>query len=224
MYMLHVFPPIISVFVHTLLIILYSVSLAYQTSSDLSDPTRPQKGAPWYITKSCNVAKYQSNIGYCRQAKSTFYCTVMILALFVSYWVIAAWSCFPSKQHRAEYEEKQRIKKEKWAMLDSPDENPSTTYRQAQSTNGSRLGALNPMTPRTLAFNTLGGTKDLPLHIDTSGSTSNKKKTPAFINIAGNKGKQAATEVQEEEIHDTDYRNGKQPMYFPPPPTTSTKK
>lgn len=204
MYILHVFPPIVSVFLHTLLIIIYAVSAAYQTGSDMSDPKHPQPGAPWYITKSCSVTAHQSNVGYCQQAKATFWCTIGMLVVFVSYWIIGAWSCFPSKQQRAEYEEKQRLRKEKWAMLESP----SDKYATQQT--GSYFGTLNPMTPRTLAFNTLGGT------------------TNQSMSTAGQQQKGKAPAVHEQEVHGeisgTMNRNANPgPMYFPPPPKQSTQ-
>jgi hypothetical protein len=79
MYMLHVFPPLLSVLAHAAVVALYSVSIAYQAGSDMSDPKRPQPGAPWYISKSCSVAHNKSLVGYCQQAKAAFACTVVIL-------------------------------------------------------------------------------------------------------------------------------------------------
>ena len=79
MYILHVFPPLLSVLCHAALVALYMVSCIYQAGSDMSDPKRPQPGAPWHISKSCSVAKDQSLVGYCRQAKASFACSVVIL-------------------------------------------------------------------------------------------------------------------------------------------------
>jgi hypothetical protein len=79
MHMLHVFPPLLSVLVHAALVALYSVSIAYQAGSDMSDPRKPQPGPPWYISKSCSVAHDKKLVGYCMQAKSAFACTVVIL-------------------------------------------------------------------------------------------------------------------------------------------------
>src|SRR5271154_6418972 len=97
MYIVHVFPPILSVIIHAILIALYAVSVSYQIAPDMSDPEHPQPGAPWYITKSCSVAYSKSNIGYCLQAKAAFACTVTIMGLFVLYFGVALWSCFPSR-------------------------------------------------------------------------------------------------------------------------------
>lgn len=79
MYMLHVFPPLLSVLTHAALVALYSVSISYQAGSDMSDPKRPQPGAPWYISKSCSVAHDKKLVGYCQQAKAAFACSVLIL-------------------------------------------------------------------------------------------------------------------------------------------------
>jgi hypothetical protein len=45
----------------------------------MSDPSHPQPGAPWYISKNCNVAAHKSNIPYCMQAKSLFAVTVIMM-------------------------------------------------------------------------------------------------------------------------------------------------
>jgi hypothetical protein len=79
MYILHVFPPLLSVFAHAALVALYTVSAVYQAGSDMSDPKRPQPGPPWYISKSCSVVRNKSLTGYCQQAKGAFACTVVIL-------------------------------------------------------------------------------------------------------------------------------------------------
>lgn len=83
MFVLNVFYPPLSIFVHTILIILYSVSAAWQAGSDMSDERHVQSGPPWYITKNCNVAARRSNIGYCRQAKSAFACTIILMCDFL---------------------------------------------------------------------------------------------------------------------------------------------
>ncbi len=79
MYILNVFPPLLSVLCHAALVALYAVSTAYQAGSDMSDPRRPQPGAPWYISKPCSVAYDQKLVGYCQQAKGAFACTIVIL-------------------------------------------------------------------------------------------------------------------------------------------------
>lgn len=79
MYMLHVFPPLLSVLCHAALVALYAVSTVYQAGSDMSDPKRPQPGPPWYISKPCSVAHDQKLVGYCQQAKASFACTIAIL-------------------------------------------------------------------------------------------------------------------------------------------------
>jgi hypothetical protein len=85
MYILHVFPPILSLLAHGVLLALYAVSVDYQTAKDLSDKLHPQNGPPWYITKSCSVAADRSNVGYCEQAKSAFACTVIMVYVVSPY-------------------------------------------------------------------------------------------------------------------------------------------
>jgi hypothetical protein len=71
--------PILSVLIHILLVVLYAYSAYGQSASDMTDKNHPQKGAPWYITKSCNVASDPKNIGYCKQAKASFAVTLCLL-------------------------------------------------------------------------------------------------------------------------------------------------
>ncbi len=74
----HIFPPILSVFVHAGLAALYAVSIYGQAGKDMSDPKHPQPGAPWYITKSCSVASTKAVRDFCQQAKGSFAVAVMM--------------------------------------------------------------------------------------------------------------------------------------------------
>jgi hypothetical protein len=241
MYMLHVFPPILSLIVHAAILVLWAISVDYQASSDLSDPEHPQHGAPWYITKSCSVAHNKNNVHYCKQAKASFACSCAMLGVFVTYFGFALYSCFPNKQQREEYAEKKRLKAERWAKFETyqDEDTGETTVAKYPIPETPGFQTLNPMTPRTRAFNTLGGTRDLPLRNHFSSpnaptvSTSpplairspdipRSPMSPGFINRAG-----------------TDRSNGKSPevehfspqngatqspqLYFPPPPKTSKK-
>ena len=76
---MHLFFPPIAAFIHGSIMILYIISARFQAGSDMSDPKRPQPGAPWYIAKNCNVAVHPSNINYCQQAKSLFAITIIIM-------------------------------------------------------------------------------------------------------------------------------------------------
>ncbi|OJD15650.1 hypothetical protein AJ78_04111 [Emergomyces pasteurianus Ep9510] len=154
MFILNVFYPPISLVVHTALTALYAVSLAYQASPDMTDPARPQPGAPWYLTKSCNVAHSRSNVGYCQQAKASFACTVLMLSIFLVHVAYALLSCLPTEEIR----EKQRQRLERRKELDDLKSLKSPVYPMTPGGT-----AFPPMTPRTQAFNRLGGTTDLPL-------------------------------------------------------------
>lgn len=79
MFVTHVFLPVISVFLHSALIALYAISIRNQTAPDMTDPRKPQPGAPWYITKSCGAPVSPSLKGYCMQAKGAFAVTVILL-------------------------------------------------------------------------------------------------------------------------------------------------
>lgn len=224
MYMLHVLPPIVSAILHAVLIALYSVAVAFQGSSDTTDPSRPQHGPPWMVTESCSVAHDKSLIGYCQQAKATFACFVAMIGIFFIYLVLSVWSCFPTKAHKLEYEEKQRAKKLRWAHLDEPDTRELDSDYPPE-TPGLQSG-MYPVTPRTLAFNKLGGTKDLPLRTQATTTTKTSTfalrspgilRTPMTL-VSPRENKEVTT--AEAPISP----NPEAQMYFPPPPKESTSK
>ena len=243
MYMLHVFPPILSAIVHAGLIILYTVSIDYQASSDTTDPDHPQHGAPWYITKSCSVTHQKNNINYCKQAKSSFACTCIMLGIFAVYLGFALYSCYPSRQQRIEYAEKQCMKAERWAKFETYQDNETgeTNVHRYPVPDTPGPQTLNPMTPRTLAFNTLGGTKDLPLrshfsspnapNVATSPSLAIRSPdiprspmSPGFINRAGMGSDKANGKSPEVEAEHFSPPSGATPqLYYPPPPKISQK-
>jgi hypothetical protein len=163
--------------------------------------------------------------------------------LFFFQTLLGIYSCFPTKQHRAEYAEKREVKRARAAMLnDQPPEDyewPKTAFdlktpvpRTPGTTGGIKSPALNPMTPRTLAFNKLGGTKDLPLR--THFSTPNAPRSPTYalqspgfergstLSSAFDRARMQAREDDDEEQEEGGA--GAAPaMYFPPPPRVATK-
>lgn len=226
MYMLHVLPPIVSAVLHAILIILYSVAVAYQASSDTSDPRHPQNGPAWYITKNCSVAHDPSLVGYCQQAKATFACFVAMLCIFIFYFGFSVWSCIPSKAQKTEYEEKQRQKKLRWAHLDEPESRAVDAEHNMPETPGPGLG-MNPVTPRTLAFNTLGGTKELPLRsTEKTGTkiTSFSLRSPGNFRSPMTLGPKKVDERESVVSEQPVLPNPDAEMYFPPPPRESTAK
>ncbi|KAI5305193.1 hypothetical protein KEM55_009106 [Ascosphaera atra] len=109
MFLMNVFYPPLSITTHVVLLVLYGVSAAFQAGPDTSDPKHPQRGAPWYIAKSCGVAKHPSNIGYCRQAKAAFACTIILIhpsAIFAVHLFYAIYSSFPTQETRASHRER----------------------------------------------------------------------------------------------------------------------
>lgn len=76
---LHTLYPILSLAIHALETGLWAYSVYGQQTPDMSDPTTPQPGPAWYITKSCNVAFKKSNVGFCMQAKASFYVACVML-------------------------------------------------------------------------------------------------------------------------------------------------
>lgn len=79
MFVLRVWIPLLSAIVHAALLALYAYSVHAQTAPDTIDPEHQNRGAPWYIRKSCSVAHNKNNIGYCKQAKASFAVTLLLL-------------------------------------------------------------------------------------------------------------------------------------------------
>ncbi|THY09921.1 hypothetical protein D6D03_00009 [Aureobasidium pullulans] len=153
--------PIFSALVHILLVVLYAYSAYGQSASDMTDKDHPQKGAPWYITKSCDVASDKKNIGYCKQAKASFAVTLCLLILFAVTLLVSLHSCIPTTAEKlaraADIEETEipeyspetaRLDEQEWEKMRSQAE---WQYQPGIS------NMLNPMTPRTVAFQTLEG-------------------------------------------------------------------
>ncbi|PGH27325.1 hypothetical protein AJ80_01035 [Polytolypa hystricis UAMH7299] len=209
MFLLGVFYPPFSVVVHTSLVVLYPLAISFQLGKDMSDPQHPQPGPPWYITKNCNVASRPSNIAYCQQAKSLFAITVVALAVFVVHLGLAIVSCFPTDEIR----EKQRRRLERRKTLDELKDLRSPVF--PLSPTSPTGNGFPPMTPRTQAFNTLGGTTDLPLR-NHYGS-----QPPASTNSTPQPDQDIKLEITSSV---SPAPPAPQPqMYFPPPPKKATK-
>jgi hypothetical protein len=83
MWLLHIFLPIFSLLLHIPLLIIWAYGIHIQTSPDTIDPEHTNKGAPWYITKSCDIVEDKQVRGYCMQAKSAF--AVSVIMVYVSF-------------------------------------------------------------------------------------------------------------------------------------------
>lgn len=82
MWLLHVFIPLFSILLHIPLLAIWAYGIYIQTSPDTIDPERSNSGAPWYITKNCNIVSDRTVRGYCMQAKSSF--AVSCIMLYVA--------------------------------------------------------------------------------------------------------------------------------------------
>lgn len=222
--MLHVLPPVLSVLLHTIEIILYAVAVAYQASSDTTDKHHPQNGPAWYITKSCSVTYDHSLIGYCKQAKATFACFCAMLGLFIIYWILSLWSCFPSKAMRAEYNEKSKAKRDRWTQLEeSPSQVSGAQWPETPRPE------MQPVTPRTFAFNRLNGKKDLPLRATGSSqnvaaqSTEFSLRSPGILKTPRKIPSEDHIEVQPAPAAEVVAGSQAPQMYFPAPPKQSTR-
>jgi membrane protein required for beta-lactamase induction len=79
MWLLKVFFPIFSLILHTALLCLWAYGIHMQTAPDTIDPAHQNKGAPWYLTKSCNIVHDKLPHNYCMQAKASFAVSIIML-------------------------------------------------------------------------------------------------------------------------------------------------
>ncbi|MCJ1311125.1 hypothetical protein MMC25_004795 [Agyrium rufum] len=146
LYILHMFPPLLSLFLHGVLAALYAISIYNQAAPDNSDPAHPSKH-PWYLTRGCGPPVSLELHGYCQQAQSAFAVTVVQCGVFAIYMGLSIFSAIPSRHSRSpalDSESGSFDGNEKWEM-------------EMNRLPRSSIGVMNPMTPRTLAFNTLDG-------------------------------------------------------------------
>ncbi|KAJ4373793.1 hypothetical protein N0V83_002532 [Neocucurbitaria cava] len=167
LWLLHVFMPIFSLLLHIALLILWAYGIHIQTAPDTIDPKRMNKGAPWYITKSCNIVDDKTIRSYCMQAKASFAVSIIMLSIYALFVVVSVWSLIPTAEQKDAHAAKQaekKAEKEKWAS--SPYDNEMTADEQWQHmwelqqlprTPGTVGGMKSPMTPRTRAFTDLEG-------------------------------------------------------------------
>ncbi|RMZ89952.1 hypothetical protein DV736_g2816, partial [Chaetothyriales sp. CBS 134916] len=228
MYIVHVFPPILSALLHAAMIALYAVAVALLASSDNTDEDCRSNGPVWYITKSCSVITQKNLVTYCKQAKATLALTAALLGIFLIYFVIAVWSCFPSKAQQQEYLERKRARESRWTELEAEHEVAKREGRlegMSPTTADEQMG-MQMMTPRTTAFNRLGGTDNQPqsLPMRTHFSSPNQPKSPTFqlktpalpksplsVNFGSDSTLQAEAPA----------RPSATQLYFPPPPKAS---
>ncbi|PVI00709.1 hypothetical protein DM02DRAFT_488454, partial [Periconia macrospinosa] len=174
-WLLHVFYPIFSLPLHIGLLALWAVSIAVQTGSDTIDPQHQNHGAPWYITKNCDIVEDKTVRSYCMQAKSAFIISIFMLVIYAAHILFALYSLYPTAAARQAHTQKlaeRKAQKEKWAAANSPYENDLTPEEQWQHmwelqqlprTPGTSHGApagwgeKMPITPRTRAFGALEG-------------------------------------------------------------------
>ena len=69
--------PIVSAFIHVILLALYLASIYYQAAPDMSDPAHPSPGLPWMMSKGCKFATLE-NGSYCLQARATFAVVILL--------------------------------------------------------------------------------------------------------------------------------------------------
>ncbi|KAL4881587.1 hypothetical protein BJY04DRAFT_55434 [Aspergillus karnatakaensis] len=217
LHVLNLLYPFVSVLLHIGLIAVYCVSAAWQAGSDTTDPEHPQSGPPWYITKNCNVANDEGNVGYCQQGKALFAVTIIIIVLYTVELGVAIQNCVMTKEERAERdeerEEKETMKAYEDMILKSPSMIPMTPGHYPPRTPGTAATATFPrspmpvMTPRSLAFNRLDTpSNDLPLREHFGAQTQHQ-------NVSVKQEVEASGSIQQSEPQ----------LYFPPPPKKAKK-
>ncbi|KAL4961483.1 uncharacterized protein BDV14DRAFT_122691 [Aspergillus stella-maris] len=219
LHMLRLLFPIGHAIVQVGLIIVYCVSAAWQAGPDTTDPDHPQSGAPWYITKNCNVAHESGNVTYCQQAKALFAFTILIIVLYTVELGISIQNCFITKEEKAERdeqrEEKETMKAYEDMILKSPTMIPMTPSA-IPMTPGTATYPRSPMpvvTPRSLAFNRLDSNNSNP------NSTSTDLPLREHYTAPAPQGQDAKQEVQTS----VSTQQPQQQIYFPPPPKKAKK-
>ncbi|TID20889.1 hypothetical protein E2P81_ATG05520 [Venturia nashicola] len=167
---LHTLYPFLSLATHGLEVGLWAYSVYGQQTPDMSDPAHPQPGPAWYITKNCNVAFKKSNVGFCMQAKASFYVACVMLALFAIQFLVALQALIFGPEPGNTDDEIDSV------YTISKMNTPITPTRewemvQIPPTPGTMGGMKSPVTPRTRAFNELEGGAEMA----TTGGWSIKR-------------------------------------------------
>ncbi|KAJ5109108.1 hypothetical protein N7456_005783 [Penicillium angulare] len=210
---LHLLLPPVAATINGGSVVIYAFAARYQAGPDMSDPTHPQPGPPWYITKSCSVAASKSNIGFCMQAKSLFAVCIILTLIYTFEFFVSVRSCFITNAERDEIleaREDKRVEREfEEEVLKSPfyattpglvPRTPGFPPFVAQPAGTGGVGGVYPFTPRHLAFNRLGSeSSDLPLRSKEVQSSP----TASSANVSPD-----GSQTQ---------------MYFPPPPKKASK-
>lgn len=158
MFLMHLFRPVLGVFIHGGLAAVWAYSLYAQTSPDNSDPRFPRLSGPWYIVKGCGVAKDKNLVQYCQQAKAQLAVTVVMLyvpisssplpaisltqdhsALFAANFVLAVLSSIPTKSERLAY--RTSVESNDASMQMKFDAPPTTTKSRTWSKHESKHNA-----------------------------------------------------------------------------------
>jgi len=161
MFVMHIWWPILGIFVNTALVALWAVSVYGQAGPDYSDPQYPSSVA-WYIAKSCSFADATGNTHNCQLAKGTFAVTVVMMVVFLLNLILGIWSVIPTKEQR---------EANKTGIDELNKDSPSSEHSgekswETTSVSSTESTMKHPFTPRTLAFNTLE--RKLPLRANAT--------------------------------------------------------
>lgn len=81
MIIMRFFYPVLGLVVSLSLTVLYAVSVYGQAGPDYADPRYPSP-VPWYISKSCSVARPWNAEKNCQIAKGAFAATIYLMYVF----------------------------------------------------------------------------------------------------------------------------------------------
>lgn len=167
LWLLHVLYPIVSLLLHIGLMCIWAYGIHIQTSPDTIDPKRINNGVPWYLKKSCDIVDDKNIRSYCMQAKSAFAVSIVMLVIYALFAILSGYSLIPTSAQKQAYAAKvaaKRAEKEEWASYSDENEmSPEEQWQhmwelqQLPRTPGTSGAMKSPMTPRTQAFNSLGG-------------------------------------------------------------------
>ncbi|KAK4231248.1 hypothetical protein QBC38DRAFT_262833 [Podospora fimiseda] len=150
-----IFYPIFGTIISFAMTAMFVVSVYGQAGPDYADDRYPSP-TPWYLRKSCEIARPYNAVKSCHMARGSFAVTVYMLTVYLFQFGFALWAMWPNK------------------MLDIPPEDsddednygrPSNNGKEAASVDAyemtppggsvqSGMGGM-PFTPRTQAFHTL---------------------------------------------------------------------
>ncbi|RKF57328.1 hypothetical protein OnM2_075006b [Erysiphe neolycopersici] len=152
LFVLNIWFPILGTVISAFTGALWITSMYGQMGPDFNDPKHPSQIA-WYIRKSCDIARPSGNYHYCVLAKITFADTTLMSIISILYTALGIYSTVPSlkKSPTPENSIEEGLGN---LSINAVNRNQANLGRELELTSLSNP-QYTPITPRTLAFNTL---------------------------------------------------------------------